>query len=62
MEQPWFVYVPRSITIRELEKKLRRALEQYTKQVVPEHIKMLQECRIWLPNDSSKDSLHQIDS
>ena len=47
MQEPWFFYIDGGETVSDLEKKVIRALNNYTRNVLGEKSVTYDSCRIW---------------
>ena len=61
MKEPWFVYAPKSMTVYDLEKKLRQAANIYLREKLNDTDYKIDQCRLWLTSDSKWVDLDQLD-
>ena len=54
MKEPWFVYVPKSLNIFELEKKLQQASNNYLREEQQDFSYKVKDCRLWVTADSKR--------
>ena len=61
MKEPWFVYVPKSLNIFELEKKLQQASNNYLREEQQDFSYKVKDCRLWVTDMIKWADLENID-
>lgn len=61
MKEPWFVYAPKSMSIPDLEKKLKAAINFYLISVVKDKSTMFTAIKLWILKDFSLELVEKYD-
>ena len=61
MKEPWFVYVPKSSNIYELEKKLKQASNNYLRDEQNNYSYKVTDFRLWVTDDIKWSDLETLD-
>ena len=61
MKEPWFVYMPKSANIYELEKKLKQASNNYLREEQNNYSYKVDEFRLWVTEDIKWSDLESLD-
>ena len=61
MKEPWFVYIPKSASVYELEKKLKQASNNYLREEQQNFSYKVTDFRIWVTDDIKWADLETLD-